>query len=71
LNPPPGWPATLCTCNCLWLHRAVTYFLSHVVQKNQNRFVRSFKMVAYVGTRVAGWFVFNPKIPIWVNFGGP
>jgi hypothetical protein len=21
--------------------------------------------------RVARWFVFNPKIPIWVNFGGP
>jgi hypothetical protein len=22
-------------------------------------------------TRVARWFVFEPKIPIWVNFGGP
>jgi hypothetical protein len=22
-------------------------------------------------TRVARWFIFNPKIPIWVNFGGP
>jgi hypothetical protein len=22
-------------------------------------------------TRVARWFVFKPKIPIWVNFGGP
>jgi hypothetical protein len=21
-------------------------------------------------SRVAGWFVFKPKIPIWVNFGG-
>jgi hypothetical protein len=21
--------------------------------------------------RVARWFVFEPKIPIWVNFGGP
>jgi hypothetical protein len=21
--------------------------------------------------RVAGWFVFKPKIEIWVNFGGP
>jgi hypothetical protein len=21
--------------------------------------------------RVARWFVFKPKIPIWVNFGGP
>jgi hypothetical protein len=22
-------------------------------------------------TRVARWFIFKPKIPIWVNFGGP
>jgi hypothetical protein len=22
-------------------------------------------------TRVARWFLFKPKIPIWVNFGGP
>jgi hypothetical protein len=21
--------------------------------------------------RVARWFVFKPKIPIWLNFGGP
>jgi hypothetical protein len=21
--------------------------------------------------RVARWFVFQPKIPIWVHFGGP
>jgi hypothetical protein len=21
-------------------------------------------------TRVARWFLFKPKIPIWVNFGG-
>jgi hypothetical protein len=21
--------------------------------------------------RVARWFIFKPKIPIWVNFGGP
>jgi hypothetical protein len=24
-----------------------------------------------VATRVARWFVFKPKIPLWVNFGGP
>jgi hypothetical protein len=24
-----------------------------------------------VQTRVARWFVFKPKIPVWVNFGGP
>jgi hypothetical protein len=22
-------------------------------------------------SRVARWFLFKPKIPIWVNFGGP
>jgi hypothetical protein len=22
-------------------------------------------------TRVARWFIFKPKVPIWVNFGGP
>jgi hypothetical protein len=22
-------------------------------------------------TRVAIWYIFKPKIPIWVNFGGP
>jgi hypothetical protein len=24
-----------------------------------------------VARRVARWFLFRPKIPIWVNFGGP
>jgi hypothetical protein len=24
-----------------------------------------------VGGRVARWFVFKPKIPIWENSGGP
>jgi hypothetical protein len=24
-----------------------------------------------ISTGVARWFVFKPKIPIWVNFGGP
>jgi hypothetical protein len=23
------------------------------------------------GARVARWYIFKPKIPIWVNFGGP
>jgi homogentisate 1,2-dioxygenase len=26
---------------------------------------------AIVAARVARWFVFKPKIPIWVNFRGP
>jgi hypothetical protein len=33
-----------------------------VVFTSQNLFL--------VPTRVARWFVFKPKIPIWVNFGG-
>jgi hypothetical protein len=24
-----------------------------------------------VRVRVARWFLFKPKLPIWVNFGGP
>jgi hypothetical protein len=24
-----------------------------------------------IGARVARWYIFKPKIPIWVNFGGP
>jgi hypothetical protein len=24
-----------------------------------------------IHARVARWFIFEPKIPIWVNFGGP
>jgi hypothetical protein len=36
---------------------------------------RSLQLVATMavprGARVARWFVFKPKIPIWVNFGGP
>jgi hypothetical protein len=24
-----------------------------------------------IWTRIARWFLFKPKIPIWVNFGGP
>jgi hypothetical protein len=26
---------------------------------------------AKILSRVARWFVFKPKIPIWINFGGP
>jgi hypothetical protein len=28
-------------------------------------------MPAAVMPMVARWFIFKPKIPIWVNFGGP
>jgi hypothetical protein len=27
--------------------------------------------VAFLASSVARWFIFEPKIPIWVNFGGP
>jgi hypothetical protein len=33
--------------------------------------VNGFFIVVGVHGRVARWFVFKPKIPIWVNFGGP
>jgi hypothetical protein len=29
------------------------------------------KTCAVILSRVARWFVFTPKVPIWVNFGGP
>jgi hypothetical protein len=28
-------------------------------------------LIAPLESRVASWFVFKPKIQIWVNFGGP
>jgi hypothetical protein len=28
-------------------------------------------MLPILHGRVARWFVFKPKIPLWVNFGGP
>jgi hypothetical protein len=31
----------------------------------------SFLSLSALKSRVARWFVFKPKIPIWVNFGGP
>jgi hypothetical protein len=30
-----------------------------------------FGFIALAADRVARWFVFKPKIPIWENFGGP
>jgi hypothetical protein len=33
----------------------------HFCRPNDNR----------VGIRVARWYTFSPKIPLWVNFGGP
>jgi hypothetical protein len=45
---------------CLNSRRLVT------AKTNPNSFERK-----HVGNRVARWFVFIPKIPIWENFGGP
>jgi hypothetical protein len=35
------------------------------------RCLLSGKKRSVFGIRVARWFVFEPKIPIWINFGGP
>jgi hypothetical protein len=29
-----------------------------------------FRYLLQLWTKVAGWYIFKPKIPIWVNFGG-
>jgi hypothetical protein len=34
-------------------------------------FVAAAFVINEVDNKVARWFVFKPKIPIWVNFGGP
>jgi hypothetical protein len=28
-------------------------------------------VLSELGTRVARWYIFKPKIPIWENFVGP
>jgi hypothetical protein len=31
----------------------------------------TFLRFVHIGVRVARWFIFKPKIPIWVNFVRP
>jgi hypothetical protein len=42
-------------------------FLQNTSKIFHSKEVSHFKWVV---SRVARWFVFKPKIPIWVNFGG-
>jgi hypothetical protein len=46
---------------------------SNRLTKNESfGFIFAFASVlTFDWNRVARWFVFKPKIPIWVNFGGP
>jgi hypothetical protein len=40
-------------------------------KKKKTTFFRVKPKLTTIGIRVARWFVFKPKIPIWGNFGGP
>jgi hypothetical protein len=48
------------------------FFAQNAVEKIDVKYAKMhFKRTQFkVETRVARWFVFKPKIPIWVNFGG-
>jgi hypothetical protein len=45
--------------------------LSAEQQKKKKRTFGGKKIRFNVLARVARWYIFKPKIPIWVNFGGP
>jgi hypothetical protein len=44
-------------------HRGITVFCKMPVGRRQQEFYA-------MARRVARWHILNPKIPIWVNFGG-
>jgi hypothetical protein len=48
-------------------------YVSILTKKIELHFGRIFLQTHLVTllTRVARWFIFKPKIPIWVSFGGP
>jgi hypothetical protein len=59
-----------------------TYIAVHNLTRNRQFFQRKYFFNHDIGpwssilsksvfSRVARWFNFKPKIPIWVNFGGP
>jgi hypothetical protein len=56
--------------------KVIGHFLLHVAKyfytKNYIEvfFLNPKTSIIKPSTRVAGWFVFKPKIQIWVNFGG-
>jgi hypothetical protein len=43
----------------------------HVASDNNGSSDVVSSLMSGVHGKVARWFVFKPKIPIWVNFGGP
>jgi hypothetical protein len=62
------------TCYCLKLDMHVRKLISNFNHIHTSNFVLSYllhadELNAYI--RVARWFTFKSKIPIWVNFGGP
>jgi hypothetical protein len=48
-----------------------TITIFHLQQQQLSAFDEEEKVGRNVRARVARWFVFKPKIQIWVNFGGP
>jgi hypothetical protein len=52
----------LATQSCLWSHGVVRRHVRHRVNTP--------KVLLVFQTRVARWYIFKPKIPICVNFGG-
>jgi hypothetical protein len=44
--------------------------LEKIYQKQKKRLIR-LQGAFQLPTKVARWFSFKPKIPIWVYFGGP
>jgi hypothetical protein len=43
--------------------------LAFLVERHSTENFSTFYII--VQSRVARWFIFKAKIPIWVNFGGP
>jgi hypothetical protein len=68
---------TLPTIALVYAKRVLIVILSIGVDLASNETKRRFCFREIEGqadsgpTRVARWVVFNPKIPIWENFGGP
>jgi hypothetical protein len=56
--------------NILWTFGTHFPVLVYGTKKNLASLI-SFVQDKTLGSRLARWFVFKPKIPIWVNFGGP
>jgi hypothetical protein len=59
---------SVCSANCIWLQNLLMRFLplNTVFSISSEERVNWFQ----IGTRVARWHIFKPKIPIWVIYGG-